>query len=74
METGQDLQMIIYPHDGFNVGNRQCAGSIASGIYRLYGGVAPLTFSDSKLSLFFPISRHPDDVELLYISHSLAEI
>ena len=60
METGQDLQLVMYPPDGFDLGSRHYPGSFASEISRLYAEAAILAFSNSRLGRFFPISSHPD--------------
>ena len=64
METGQDLRIVIYPPDRFDLGYRQCTGSLASEIYRLRAGAAILAFFDLQLDRSFPISPDPDDVTL----------
>jgi hypothetical protein len=73
METGQDLQIVIYSQEGVSPGQMKCTGSIARGIYRLRAGAAILAFSDSQLGQFSPISPYPDDAKLPSILHSSAE-
>lgn len=64
METGQDLRIAIYSQDGFGLGHMQRTASIAWEIYRLRPEASILTFSDSQLGQFFPISPHHDYVKL----------
>ena len=59
METGQDLQTVIYPQDGFDLEYSQWTGSIASETYWLRAEAALLTFSNSQTGQFFPISPYP---------------
>ncbi len=73
METGQDLQIVIYSQDGFGLTQMQYTGSIAWEIYRLRAGAAILALSDSQLGQFFPISPHLDDVKLPSMLHSSVE-
>lgn len=64
METGQGLRIAIYSQDGFGLGHMQRTASIAWEIYRLRSEASILTFSDSQLGQFFPISPHHDYVKL----------
>ena len=64
METGQGLRIAIYSQDGFGLGHMQRTASIAWEIYRLRPEASILTFSDSQLGQFFPISRHHDYIKL----------
>ena len=64
METGQGLRIAIYSQDGFGLGHMQRTASIAWEIYRLRPEASILTFSDSQLGQFFPISPHHDYVKL----------
>jgi predicted glycosyltransferase len=64
METGQDLRIAIYSQDGFGLGHMQRTASIAWEIYRIRSEASILTFSDSQLGQFFPISPHHDYVKL----------
>jgi predicted glycosyltransferase len=64
MATGQDLRIAIYSQDGFGLGHMQRTGSIAWEIYRLRSEASILTFSDSLLGQFFPISPHHDYIKL----------
>jgi predicted glycosyltransferase len=64
METGQGLRIAIYSQDGFGLGHMQRTTSIAWEIYRLRSEASILTFSDSQLGQFFPISPHHDYVKL----------
>ncbi|HSL42922.1 MAG TPA: glycosyltransferase [Anaerolineales bacterium] len=64
METGQGLRIAIYSQDGFGLGHMQRTASIAWEIYRLRPEASILTFSDSQLGQFFPISPHHDYIKL----------
>jgi predicted glycosyltransferase len=64
METGQGLRIAIYSQDGFGLGHMQRTCSIAWEIYRLRSEASILTFSDSQLGQFFPISPHHDYIKL----------
>lgn len=64
METGQGLRIAIYSQDGFGLGHMQRTCSIAWEIYRLRSEASILTFSDSLLGQFFPISPHHDYIKL----------
>jgi predicted glycosyltransferase len=64
MDTGQGLRIAIYSQDGFGLGHMQRTTSIAWEIYRLRSEASILTFSDSQLGQFFPISPHHDYVKL----------
>lgn len=64
MATGQDLRIAIYSQDGFGLGHMQRTTSIAWEIYRLRPEASILTFSDSQLGQFFPISPHHDYIKL----------
>jgi predicted glycosyltransferase len=64
MAAGQDLRIAIYSQDGFGLGHMQRTGSIAWEIYRLRSEASILTFSDSLLGQFFPISPHHDYIKL----------
>jgi predicted glycosyltransferase len=64
METGQGLRIAIYSQDGFGLGHMQRTCSIAWEIYRLRPEASILTFSDSQLGQFFPISPHHDYIKL----------
>ncbi|HLO34120.1 MAG TPA: glycosyltransferase [Anaerolineales bacterium] len=64
MATGQDLRIAIYSQDGFGLGHMQRTCSIAWEIYRLRSEASILTFSDSLLGQFFPISPHHDYIKL----------
>jgi predicted glycosyltransferase len=64
MATGQGLRIAIYSQDGFGLGHMQRTASIAWEIYRLRSEASILTFSDSQLGQFFPISPHHDYVKL----------
>jgi predicted glycosyltransferase len=64
METGQGLRIAIYSQDGFGLGHMQRTTSIAWEIYRLRPEASILTFSDSQLGQFFPISPHHDYIKL----------
>ena len=59
METGQDLQRVIYPQDGSDLGSSPCRGSIASEIDPLRAEAIILTFSNSQQSQFVSISPYP---------------
>ena len=64
MAAEQDLRIAIYSQDGFGLGHMQRTGSIAWEIYRLRSEASILTFSDSLLGQFFPISPHHDYIKL----------
>src|ERR1044071_8678476 len=64
MESGQDLRIAIYSQDGLGLGHMQRTASIAWEIYRLHEQASILTFSDSQLGQFFPISPHHDYIKL----------
>lgn len=66
METGkpEGLRIAIYSQDGFGLGHMQRTCSIAWEIYRLRAEASILTFSDSQLGQFFPISPHHDYIKL----------
>jgi predicted glycosyltransferase len=64
METGQGLRIAIYSQDGFGLGHMQRTASIAWELYRLRPEASILTFSDSQLGQFFPISPHHDYIKL----------
>ena len=64
MATGQDLRIAIYSQDGLGLGHMQRTASIAWEIYRLRPEASILTFSDSQLGQFFPISPHHDYIKL----------
>jgi len=58
------LRIAIYSQDGFGLGHMQRTCSIAWEIYRLRPEASILTFSDSQLGQFFPISPHHDYIKL----------
>jgi predicted glycosyltransferase len=58
------LRIAIYSQDGFGLGHMQRTCSIAWEIYRLRAEASILTFSDSQLGQFFPISPHHDYIKL----------
>jgi predicted glycosyltransferase len=58
------LRIAIYSQDGFGLGHMQRTCSIAWEIYRLREEASILTFSDSQLGQFFPISPHHDYIKL----------
>jgi predicted glycosyltransferase len=64
METRQGLRIAIYSQDGLGLGHMQRTTSIAWEIYRLRPEASILTFSDSQLGQFFPISPHHDYIKL----------
>lgn len=64
METGKGLRIAIYSQDGFGLGHMQRTTSIAWELYRLRPEASILTFSDSQLGQFFPISPHHDYIKL----------
>jgi predicted glycosyltransferase len=66
METGkpEGLRIAIYSQDGFGLGHMQRTCSIAWEIYRLRSEASILTFSDSQLGQYFPISPHHDYIKL----------
>src|SRR5574338_1507997 len=64
MDTSQGLRIAIYSQDGFGLGHMQRTTSIAWEIYRLRPEASILTFSDSQLGQFFPISPHHDYIKL----------
>jgi predicted glycosyltransferase len=68
MDTEEGLRIAIYYQDGFGLGHMQRTASIAWEIYRLRPEASILTFSDSQLGQFFPISPHHDYVKLPSIS------
>ncbi len=60
----EGLRIAIYSQDGFGLGHMQRTCSIAWEIYRLRSEASILTFSDSQLGQFFPISPHHDYIKL----------
>jgi predicted glycosyltransferase len=64
METRQGLRIAVYSQDGLGLGHMQRTASIAWEIYRLRPEASILTFSDSQLGQFFPISPYHDYVKL----------
>jgi predicted glycosyltransferase len=64
MATGQGLRIAIYSQGGFGLGHMQRTTSIAWELYRLRPEASILTFSDSQLGQFFPISPHHDYIKL----------
>ena len=60
----EGLRIAIYSQDGFGLGHMQRTCSIAWEIYRLRPEASILTFSDSQLGQFFPISPHHDYIKL----------
>src|SRR5574342_574558 len=60
----EGLRIAIYSQDGFGLGHMQRTCSIAWEIYRLHAEASILTFSDSQLGQFFPISPHHDYIKL----------
>ncbi|HEY6072294.1 MAG TPA: glycosyltransferase [Anaerolineales bacterium] len=66
----EGLRIAIYSQDGFGLGHMKRTCSIAWEIYRLRSEVSILTFSDSQLGQFFPISPHHDYVKLPSIAKS----
>lgn len=66
METRKpgDLRIAIYSQDGFGLGHMRRTSSIAWEIYRLRSEASILTFSDSQLGQFFPISPNHDYIKL----------
>lgn len=58
------MRIAIYSQDGFGLGHMQRTCSIAWEIYRLHAEASILTFSDSQLGQFFPISPHHDYIKL----------
>jgi predicted glycosyltransferase len=58
------LRIAIYSQDGFGLGHMQRTSSIAWELYRLHEEASILTFSDSQLGQFFPISPHHDYIKL----------
>jgi predicted glycosyltransferase len=64
MGTEQGLRIAIYSQDGFGLGHMQRTASIAWELYRLRPEASILTFSDSQLGQFFPISPHHDYIKL----------
>ena len=58
------MRIAIYSQDGFGLGHMQRTCSIAWEIYRLRAEASILTFSDSQLGQFFPISPHHDYIKL----------
>src|SRR5512144_360695 len=70
METEEGLRIAIYSQDGFGLGHMQRTASIAWELYRLRPEASILTFSDSQLGQFFPVSPHHDYVKLPSIAKS----
>jgi predicted glycosyltransferase len=66
----EGLRIAIYSQDGYGLGHMKRTSSIAWEIYRLRSEVSILTFSDSQLGQFFPISPHHDYVKLPSIAKS----
>ena len=66
----EGLRVAIYSQDGYGLGHMKRTCSIAWEIYRLRSEVSILTFSDSQLGQFFPISPHHDYVKLPSIAKS----
>jgi predicted glycosyltransferase len=66
----EGLRVAIYSQDGYGLGHMKRTSSIAWEIYRLRSEVSILTFSDSQLGQFFPISPHHDYVKLPSIAKS----
>lgn len=66
----EGLRIAIYSQDGYGLGHMKRTCSIAWEIYRLRSEVSILTFSDSQLGQFFPISPHHDYVKLPSIAKS----
>lgn len=64
MTTERGLRIAIYSQDGFGLGHMQRTTSIAWELYRLRPEASILTFSDSQLGQFFPISPHHDYIKL----------
>lgn len=64
MKTERGLRIAIYSQDGFGLGHMQRTTSIAWELYRLRPEASILTFSDSQLGQFFPISPHHDYIKL----------
>lgn len=66
METTKpdDVRIAIYSQDGFGLGHMRRTSSIAWEIYRLHSTASILTFSDSQLGQFFPISPNHDYIKL----------
>ncbi len=60
----EGLRIAIYSQDGFGLGHMRRTCSIAWEIYRLRSEASILTFSDSQLGQFFPISPHHDYIKL----------
>jgi len=63
-KKSESLRIAIYSQDGFGLGHMQRTCSIAWEIYRLRPEASILTFSDSQLGQFFPISPHHDYIKL----------
>jgi predicted glycosyltransferase len=63
-KKSESLRIAIYSQDGFGLGHMQSTCSIAWEIYRLRPEASILTFSDSQLGQFFPISPHHDYIKL----------
>jgi predicted glycosyltransferase len=63
-KKSDSLRIAIYSQDGFGLGHMQRTCSIAWEIYRLRPDASILTFSDSQLGQFFPISPHHDYIKL----------
>ena len=62
--TPEGLRIAIYSQDGFGRGHMQRTCSRAWEIYHLRAEASILTFSDSQLSQFFPISPHHNNIKL----------
>jgi len=60
----EDLRIAIYSQDGFGLGHMRRTASIAWEIYRVRSEASILTFSDSQLGQFFPISPNHDYIKL----------
>jgi predicted glycosyltransferase len=60
----EDLRIAIYSQDGFGLGHMRRTCSIAWEIYRVHSQASILTFSDSQLGQFFPISPNHDYLKL----------
>jgi len=63
-KRSESLRIAIYSQDGFGLGHMQRTCSIAWEVYRLRPEASILTFSDSQLGQFFPISPHHDYIKL----------
>ena len=66
----EGLRIAIYSQDGFGLGHMKRTCSIAWELYRLRPEASILTFSDSQLGQFFPVSPHHDYVKLPSIAKS----